>query len=386
MTRSEQTRGKLPRSRLLACFACALAACAAPVDDPPDNGKGDGDDAAVFDAFAQRYPTLNKAFFDEIKRIAPLTPAPTDLRDACRLAKDERRAAAFCADVRTFTEFKDTKEIFVAYGVVAKPATVFVGARAEYVAATLVRVENALRKAAPDVSAAYKTGALFDATFGLDQPTVFELVGGSFSVAVSDAYVKVGNLLSTQRFPLRQINLFTHELGHGFSNATFTRSSDAERLEGNHPQVRSIGVTKFPGLLDTGGVVVGPDAFDSQSVVELLAAGGPLADGSYKNGGEYYRAIGGKLQWVVAGAEPLVDLKRFNDVEHGFRCDPADLQSLTCGAYLMNVTISALPSSEEFADMFLNWAFDSFVDNAAGDARYNWVNDNVETWLGLLGV
>ena len=37
--------------------------------------------------------------------------------------------------------------------------------------------------------------------------------------------------------------------------------------------------------------------------------------------------------------------------------------------------------NEEFADMFMNYVFDSFRRNAAGDARFSWMFANMPTWL-----
>jgi hypothetical protein len=36
---------------------------------------------------------------------------------------------------------------------------------------------------------------------------------------------------------------------------------------------------------------------------------------------------------------------------------------------------------EEFADMFLNWVFDSFANDPAGAARYNWMDENMADWI-----
>ena len=37
--------------------------------------------------------------------------------------------------------------------------------------------------------------------------------------------------------------------------------------------------------------------------------------------------------------------------------------------------------SEETADMFMNWVFDSFKDDLAGEGRYSWMNTNMADWL-----
>jgi hypothetical protein len=39
---------------------------------------------------------------------------------------------------------------------------------------------------------------------------------------------------------------------------------------------------------------------------------------------------------------------------------------------------------EEFADMFMNWAFDSFADNTGGDARYQWMQSHMSVWLNRM--
>ncbi len=45
--------------------------------------------------------------------------------------------------------------------------------------------------------------------------------------------------------------------------------------------------------------------------------------------------------------------------------------------------------NEEFADMFMNWAFDSFdyrpEANGAGTARYNWMTTNMSEWINRAG-
>ena len=38
---------------------------------------------------------------------------------------------------------------------------------------------------------------------------------------------------------------------------------------------------------------------------------------------------------------------------------------------------------EDFADMFLNWALNSFANNPAGAARYDWMNANMPRWIAL---
>ena len=37
--------------------------------------------------------------------------------------------------------------------------------------------------------------------------------------------------------------------------------------------------------------------------------------------------------------------------------------------------------NEDFADMFLNWAFDSFADDPMGEARYAWMEENMADWI-----
>jgi hypothetical protein len=39
--------------------------------------------------------------------------------------------------------------------------------------------------------------------------------------------------------------------------------------------------------------------------------------------------------------------------------------------------------SEDFADMFLGWAYNHFANNAAGAARYNWMSTNMAEWITL---
>jgi hypothetical protein len=37
--------------------------------------------------------------------------------------------------------------------------------------------------------------------------------------------------------------------------------------------------------------------------------------------------------------------------------------------------------NEDFADMFLNWAFDGFTDDPAGNARFEWMEENMPDWI-----
>jgi hypothetical protein len=39
---------------------------------------------------------------------------------------------------------------------------------------------------------------------------------------------------------------------------------------------------------------------------------------------------------------------------------------------------------EEFADMFMNWAFNSFSRNSAGQARYAWMSSQMGSWLNSM--
>jgi len=36
---------------------------------------------------------------------------------------------------------------------------------------------------------------------------------------------------------------------------------------------------------------------------------------------------------------------------------------------------------EEFADLFLNWAHKTFAQNPAGTARYDWMENNMDSWV-----
>ncbi len=40
---------------------------------------------------------------------------------------------------------------------------------------------------------------------------------------------------------------------------------------------------------------------------------------------------------------------------------------------------------EDFADIWLNWVYQSFVPNKAGWALYSWADNNMDTWLGRCG-
>jgi len=51
---------------------------------------------------------------------------------------------------------------------------------------------------------------------------------------------------------------------------------------------------------------------------------------------------------------------------------------------------AAYSHNEEFADMFMNWAFNSFdyqlsSVNGAGMARYTWMYTNMAEWIGRAG-
>jgi hypothetical protein len=37
--------------------------------------------------------------------------------------------------------------------------------------------------------------------------------------------------------------------------------------------------------------------------------------------------------------------------------------------------------NEDFADMFMNWTFNSFDQNSAGLARYSWMTTNMSSWI-----
>jgi hypothetical protein len=36
---------------------------------------------------------------------------------------------------------------------------------------------------------------------------------------------------------------------------------------------------------------------------------------------------------------------------------------------------------EDFADMFVNWVFNTFASNDAGSARYDWMQEHANTWI-----
>jgi hypothetical protein len=40
---------------------------------------------------------------------------------------------------------------------------------------------------------------------------------------------------------------------------------------------------------------------------------------------------------------------------------------------------------DDFADIFQNWAYESFADNPTGSALYNWANTNMELWVSHAG-
>ncbi len=40
---------------------------------------------------------------------------------------------------------------------------------------------------------------------------------------------------------------------------------------------------------------------------------------------------------------------------------------------------------EDFADIWLNWVYGSFVPNPAGWALYSWTEENMDAWLGRCG-
>lgn len=50
------------------------------------------------------------------------------------------------------------------------------------------------------------------------------------------------------------------------------------------------------------------------------------------------------------------------------------------GPYQQNDTAAV---SEDFADMFMNWTFNSFAGNDAGAARYNFMNSHMSAWTSL---
>jgi hypothetical protein len=57
---------------------------------------------------------------------------------------------------------------------------------------------------------------------------------------------------------------------------------------------------------------------------------------------------------------------------------------LICSYHPLDMMPEGDSAGEDYADMFMNWAYGSFANdtNGAGSARYNWINDNIAHWIG----
>gem|GEM_PF-6351733 len=64
--------------------------------------------------------------------------------------------------------------------------------------------------------------------------------------------------------------------------------------------------------------------------------------------------------------------------ENGYYCDSYVGE---CQYHSKDVDDYWNDPSEDFADIFMNWVFDSFYPNSAGAALYNWTETNMATWL-----
>jgi len=46
-----------------------------------------------------------------------------------------------------------------------------------------------------------------------------------------------------------------------------------------------------------------------------------------------------------------------------------------------NPNLGGNSANEEFADMFLGWSYNHFAGNAAGAARYGWMQSHMPSWI-----
>jgi hypothetical protein len=137
--------------------------------------------------------------------------------------------------------------------------------------------------------------------------------------------------------------LVAHELGHTFNAMVYNNTRDeirrlvgVEQLEDLDDELRLL--TPYEELKDTQIV--------AQVENELLHVSGRPLGGGYERTDLGYASLGPPWQY------------------HSIRFDS---YGNTAG--------------EDFADMFLGWAFHGFADDPAGAARHAWVANSMSRWI-----
>jgi len=127
-----------------------------------------------------------------------------------------------------------------------------------------------------------------------------------------------------------------HELGHAFNYALYPNTTDN----------RSYG----QGIID-------------------LALEGVWVKGE--------RIAGNVKGMYAVDVDPVTGEVYYLRTSAGYR---SGLYSVDGGPYQQNATSAV---SEDFADMFMNWTYDTFAANDYGDERYYWMDSHMSTWISL---
>ncbi|NLF43867.1 MAG: hypothetical protein GX587_14330 [Bacteroidales bacterium] len=137
--------------------------------------------------------------------------------------------------------------------------------------------------------------------------------------------------------------VFAHELGHVFNN-------------------------KIVSKLKSEYINLGISEEDAKKYSEKFSPYGDLSCSTIRDRDwNWVSGVRGKEGWVrgFEGYKSSVN----PDVNHG--TDWKDLDK--------NEEWKKPP--EEFADLFLNWAHKTFAQNPAGTARYDWMENNMDSWV-----
>ena len=137
--------------------------------------------------------------------------------------------------------------------------------------------------------------------------------------------------------------LLAHELGHTF-NARVSNNLSDRILEVQDQVRRDELLIRFPRL--TPYSELGRTEIVAEIDGELVHVSGLPDRGGYERTDLGYATLGSPWQ------------------QHSIRWDA-----------------NGNTPNEDFADMFLGWAFDGFSDDAAGAARYDWMDANMPEWI-----
>jgi len=195
--------------------------------------------------------------------------------------------------------------------------------------------------------------ALAAATPGTDSPhaafkevfggTVFTLKGSGLD---QGWYCSAGGY-GWQCEPLAEghmsAQLLTHELGHTF-NARVSNNLSEQILElQDSPEKKEL-LRQVPWL--TPYIELGGTNIVAEIDGEIVHVSGLLDQGGYERTDLGYATLGSPWQ------------------QHSIRWDA-----------------NGNTPNEDFADMFLGWAFNGFSDDPAGAARYTWMDSNMPEWI-----